>query len=150
VRLLLLGLQTGKDGGGVRVTHSQKLVAGGLAPDDEEARLGNSEQIGQEGPTGSVGGTLHRRSCHAEGDTHGTHVRVPGIRCIVLGARPSWLGPGNDQLVSRGPGLDANRQEHVRAILDDHRSVGCHLEGVAGLADSAVEDALDDSGREAG
>lgn len=148
--LLLLGLQTGKDGGGLRVTHAQKLVAGRLAPDDEDARLGESEQIGQEGPTGSVGGTPHRRSGHVEGDTHGTHVRVPGIRCIALAAQPSWLGSGNDQLVSRGPGLDANGQEHVRAILDDHRSVGCHLVGGAGLADSAVEDALDDSTREAG
>ena len=135
--LLLFGrLQAGEYARYVDVTNAQDLVARHLAPDDEDTGLGDSQQIGEKGPTGGIGSTLDRGSSQANGDGSG----AMGIECAA----------GCEDLVPCGPGTDADRQEDVRAVSDDRPMANCHLEGGTGLAGSAAGAALNDSAREAG
>lgn len=71
VRALVCGSEPGKDGGDFGIADAQEFVAGRLAPDDTNTGLSDSQPIGQEGPTGRVGGPLHRRNGQADANTLG-------------------------------------------------------------------------------
>lgn len=80
-------------------------MAGSLATGEDDAGLGEAQELSQEGTAGRVGRALYRWRSQSNGEAFWRLCH---------------------ELVARGARLHLDCQEHVRTILQDGRAIGPH------------------------